>query len=109
MSSARLAGAGRGLREQGGAAGTRIPGRMLLGGSRLDWGPRPPLPASPAAPALCAAQAWTLLLVGPFIDKVVSLEWVFSYAWTTGGLAGGLGDRGRRRGMCSQQCGVCSE
>ncbi|EFN56685.1 hypothetical protein CHLNCDRAFT_16992, partial [Chlorella variabilis] len=29
------------------------------------------------------AQAWTLLLVGPFIDKVVSLEWVFSYAWTT--------------------------
>jgi solute carrier family 35 protein E3 len=30
------------------------------------------------------AQAWTLMLVGPFIDKLVSQSWVFNYQWTSG-------------------------
>ncbi|KAL4418890.1 hypothetical protein ABPG77_002633 [Micractinium sp. CCAP 211/92] len=29
------------------------------------------------------AQAWTLLLVGPFLDKLVSSDWVFKYEWST--------------------------
>lgn len=29
------------------------------------------------------AQAWTLLLVGPFLDKLVSKDWVFTYNWTS--------------------------
>jgi hypothetical protein len=30
------------------------------------------------------AQAWTLLAVGPIIDKVVSADWVFAYDFTSG-------------------------
>ncbi|KAI7840628.1 hypothetical protein COHA_005650 [Chlorella ohadii] len=30
------------------------------------------------------AQAWTLLLVGPFIDKLASSDWVFNYTFTQG-------------------------
>ncbi|KAL4443256.1 hypothetical protein ABPG75_010993 [Micractinium tetrahymenae] len=29
------------------------------------------------------AQAWSLLLVGPFLDKLVSSDWVFTYEWST--------------------------
>lgn len=32
------------------------------------------------------AQAWTLLVVGPFVDKVVSGGWVFHYTLTHGAL-----------------------
>eukprot|EP00887_Chlorella_sp_A99_P001053 scaffold14.g1053.t1 len=32
-------------------------------------------------------QAWSLLLVGPFIDKLVSSEWVFNYHFTHWGAA----------------------
>lgn len=32
------------------------------------------------------AQAWTLLLVGPFIDKMVSGEWVMRYSFSTGAM-----------------------
>lgn len=40
----------------------------------------PPLPRFP--------QAWTLLLVGPFIDKLASNDWVFSYTFTQGAARG---------------------
>lgn len=30
-------------------------------------------------------QAWSLLLVGPFLDKLASADWVFSYSFTGGG------------------------
>lgn len=41
------------------------------------------------------AQAWTLLLVGPFIDKLASNDWVFNYTFTQGAAAGGqVGQRG---------------
>lgn len=32
------------------------------------------------------AQAWTLFLTGPFVDKLVSGSWVFDYAMTNGAL-----------------------
>ena len=43
------------------------------------------LPGTPAR--LIASrppQAWSLLLVGPFIDKLASNEWVYSYSFTRG-------------------------
>ncbi|PSC69736.1 UDP-galactose transporter 2 [Micractinium conductrix] len=33
------------------------------------------------------AQAWTLLLVGPFIDKLVSADWVFAYRFTSSSMS----------------------
>jgi hypothetical protein len=29
-------------------------------------------------------QAWSLLLVGPFLDKLVSADWVFKYHFHRG-------------------------
>jgi len=31
------------------------------------------------------AQAWSLIFVGPFIDRMVTQDWVFSYSFTTAG------------------------
>lgn len=61
------------------ASGTAAAGQLL---SKV---PSPRLPA----------QAWTLLLVGPFIDKLASNDWVFNYTFTQGATAGGqVGQQG---------------
>lgn len=52
-------------------------------------------------------QAWTLLLVGPFIDKLASSDWVFNYTFTQGAPPGGAGAWGVAL-LAGQQAGrVC--
>jgi len=31
-------------------------------------------------------QGWSLLLIGPFLDRYVSEKWVFHYSWTSAAL-----------------------
>ena len=41
--------------------------------------PQPTLPARPP-------QGWSLLLIGPFLDRYVADDWVFRYTWSTAAL-----------------------
>ena len=53
------------------------------------------------------AQAWTLIAIGPLLDKMVTADWVFNYSFTTG-KAGGHGlHAGRQAGRQAWvACGV---
>lgn len=34
----------------------------------------------------CLTQGWSLMLIGPFLDRYVAQDWVFRYNWTTAAL-----------------------
>ena len=65
----------------------------------MPAGATPPLP-----------QAWSLLLVGPFLDKLVTADWVFSYTFTAGGWVRGGAVRGGavRCGAVRCDAPICS-
>ena len=35
----------------------------------------------------CVVQAWSLLLIGPFLDRYVVHQWVFQYDYRTAAMA----------------------